>query len=216
MRSPTTVLLFTGGDAVDPAVGTRLSETIGDDVFVIAADSGVEIAAALGRHVDLAVGDFDSVHHEALAAAVASGATVERHPEAKAETDMELGLLAAAARGATDVVVVGGHGGRVDHFLANALLLASPRFASMRIEAHVGDALITVARDRVELAGAVGDLVSLLALGGAAEGVRTDGLVYPLHGECLLPGSTRGVSNVFAAPVATVELRAGTLLAVQP
>lgn len=32
----------------------------------------------------------------------------------------------------------------------------------------------------------------------------------------LLPGSTLGVSNVFEAPVATVRMTGGTLLAIQP
>jgi thiamine pyrophosphokinase len=207
-----TILLFTGGDPVSPSLASRLP----GDAFVIAADSGIHQAAVLGRAVDLAVGDFDSCEPAALAAVVAAGAVVERHPEAKEETDLELGLVAAASRCASRVVVVGGHGGRADHFLANALLLASPRFAAMEIVAHIGDALVTVIRDRAELAGEIGELVSLLALGGPADGVRTAGLRYPLRGERLEIGSTRGVSNVFAEPRAVVSLDAGVLLAVQP
>ncbi|HVM55655.1 MAG TPA: thiamine diphosphokinase [Acidimicrobiales bacterium] len=212
MDAERTVLLFTGGDPVDPRLALRLP----DEAFVIAADSGLAQAVALGRRVDLAVGDFDSVDLDALERAQRSGAVVERHPEAKDETDLELGLAAAAGRCADHVVVVGGHGGRVDHFLANALLLASPRFAAMRVEAYVGASTITVVRERAELRGAPGDLVSLLAVGGAASGVRTEGLVYPLRGERLDAGSTRGVSNVFIGADASVELDDGTLLAVQP
>jgi len=206
------VLLFTGGEPVDPGIERRLPAAD----LVIAADSGLSAAAALGRRVDLVIGDLDSAAPAAVAAAEAAGAVVERHPVAKNETDLELGLVAALHRGATHVVVVGGYGGRLDHFLANALLLASPRFASTRIEAFVGEARITVVRDHAELRGAVDDLVSLLAVGGPATGVRTEGLVYPLHGEQLDAGSTRGVSNVFAAPVAAVSLESGVLLAVQP
>ena len=86
----------------------------------------------------------------------------------------------------------------------------------MTIDAHVGEAFLTVVRDRAELHGTPGDLVSLLAMGGAAVGVRTEGLRYPLSEETLDAGSTRGVSNVFEEPDAVVELSAGTLLAVQP
>jgi thiamine pyrophosphokinase len=46
--------------------------------------------------------------------------------------------------------------------------------------------------------------------------VRTEGLRYPLHGEDLAPGDSRGVSNVFLGPEAEVTLRRGVLLAVQP
>jgi thiamine pyrophosphokinase len=207
-----TVLLFTGGDPVDAALASRLPP----DAYVIAADSGLEQAALLERRVDLVVGDLDSVHPRTLEAAIAAGAAVERHPEAKDETDLELGLLAAVARGATRVVVAGGHGGRVDHFIANALLLASPRFAGLEVEAFVGSARMAVVRGHVTLMAEPGDLVSLLALGGPAEGVRTCGLQFPLSGERLDVGSTRGVSNVFVGARATVEVGSGTLLVVQP
>ncbi len=91
------------------------------EALVIGADSGVEHAAALGRHVDIAVGDFDSVSPAALAAAEAAGAEVLRHPPDKDATDLELALDLAVARGARRITVVGGHGGRFDHCLANAL-----------------------------------------------------------------------------------------------
>lgn len=208
----TTVLLFTGGDPVDPSGPLRLPE----DAYVIAADSGLAQAIALGRRVDLAVGDFDSVDEVALNEAADAGTVIERHPEAKDETDLELGLAAAAARGATKVVVVGGHGGRVDHFIAGALLLASPRFESMSIRAHIGGAVVHVVREEVRIPGVVGSYISLLPIGGDADGVWTDGLEYELAGDRLRAGSTRGVSNVFVKTTATVTVEDGVLLAVQP
>jgi thiamine pyrophosphokinase len=206
-------LVFAGGDAVDDDVAARLP---GADVTVVAADSGVEHALALGRHVDLVIGDFDSADPTAVDAAVAGGAEVRRYPAEKDQSDLELALGAARERGARRVTVVGGSGGRLDHFLANALLLASPAYADIEIEALVGDARITVIHERARLSGAPGDLCSLLAVGGPARRVRTTGLRYPLDGEDLLPGSTRGLSNEFIEPVATVTLEHGAVLAVQP
>jgi thiamine pyrophosphokinase len=66
------------------------------------------------------------------------------------------------------------------------------------------------------LSGDVGTLVSLVPVHGAAIGVTTTGLRFPLDGGTLLPGSSRGVSNVFAAPRASVGLTDGVLLAVRP
>jgi len=206
-------LVFTGGEPVDSAVAALLPDA---RVAVIAADSGVERALALGRRVDLVVGDFDSADPAAVEAAVAGGAEIRRYPTDKDQSDLELALHAARAGGAKRVLVVGGSGGRLDHFLANALLLASPSFADLDIEALVGDARITVIHREARLSGAPGDLCSLLAVGGPARGVQTIGLRFPLAGEELLPGSTRGVSNEFTEPIATVSLERGTLLAVQP
>jgi thiamine pyrophosphokinase len=206
-------LVFAGGEPVDGDVAARLPQS---GVTVVAADSGVEHALAAGRGVDLVIGDFDSADPAAVDAAVAGGAEVRRYPTDKDQSDLELALHAARAGGARQVIVVGGYGGRLDHFLANALLLASPSFADLDIEALVGDARITVIHGDASLSGAPGDLCSLLAVGGTARGVRTRGLRYPLDGEDLLPGSTRGVSNEFSEPVATVSVDHGALLAVQP
>jgi thiamine pyrophosphokinase len=206
------VVVLTGGDPVSLALAGDLPPA----AYVIAADSGLEQAAILGLHVDLAVGDFDSLGPGALEAATAAGCRVERHPVAKDQTDLELGLRAAVARGARRVIVVGGYGGRLDHFLANVLVLAGADFAGLTVEAFVGEARLSVVRSRVELRRRAGPLVSLLALGGVARGVRTEGLRYPLCDEDLLPGSTRGVSNELVGEVASVTVAAGTVLAVQP
>jgi thiamine pyrophosphokinase len=205
-------LVFAGGEPVDAAGAARLP----DAAFTVAADSGVEHALALGRDVDLVVGDFDSADPAAIDAAVAGGAEVRRYPAEKDQSDLELALHAARASGATQVIVVGGSGGRLDHFLANVLLLASPSFADIDIAARLDDTLITVIHRAARLSGAPGDVCSLLAAGGSARGVRTTGLRYALDGGDLLPGSTRGLSNELAAPVATVSIEHGTLLAVQP
>jgi thiamine pyrophosphokinase len=206
-------LVFAGGEPVDGNIAAHLPDT---GVTIIAADSGVEHALALGRDVDLVVGDLDSADPTAVEAAVAGGAEVRHYPAAKEKTDLELALDAARNAGARHVIVVGGSGGRLDHFLANALLLASPSFADLDVEALVGSARITVIHRDARLSGTPGDLVSLLAVGGPARGLRTGGLRFPLDGEDLLPGSTRGISNELIEPVAAVSLEHGVLLAVQP
>jgi thiamine pyrophosphokinase len=212
-RSADTVVVITGGDPVDAAALPDWPE----GAFVVAADSGVDRARELGLHVDLAIGDFDSVSTAGLReVADDAEATVARHPEAKDATDLELALGAALARTPMRIVVVGGHGGRLDHLLANALLLAAPALALVEVVAQMGLARVTVVRRRAALSGRPGDLVSLLPVHGAAVGVTTDGLLYPLRDEDLPVGSTRGVSNELAAPVATVTIREGVVLAVQP
>ena len=207
-----TIIVVTGGDPIDPASVATLPE----GALVVAADSGVDRAQALGLPVHVAVGDFDSVTPAGLRRAEADGAVIERHPTAKDATDMELALDAALARGARHIVVLGGHGGRLDHLLANALLLASPRWAGATVVAHMGGARVTVVRDHVVLTGVGGDLVSLLTAHGPARGVSTEGLLYPLQDEDLMPGSSRGVSNELTAARAEVRLRHGVLLAIQP
>lgn len=184
--------------------------------YVVAADGGLEHALALGLAVDVAVGDFDSAPAAAVAAAEAAGTRVERHPAGKDATDLELALDVAAGRSPRRIVVLGSGGGRLDHLVAGLLLLGSPRYAGVELDAQLGRARASVIRGERLLEGEPGSLVTLLALHGPAEGVRTEGLLYPLRGETLEPGSSRGVSNVFESPQARVSVERGVVLAIRP
>jgi thiamine pyrophosphokinase len=211
-----TVVIVGGGGPAARAAARELAAV--PAAAVIAADSGLEHAQALGLDVATVVGDMDSVDAAALAAAERAGIRVERHPEAKDATDLELALDAALAQRPRRIIVVTGTGNRLDHTLALTQLLASPRTAGVAVEAWIGAAHVTVIRggDRVVLRGDPGDLVSLLPQSDPALGIVTDRLLYPLHDEDLALESTRGVSNELVAPEATVTLRSGVLLAVQP
>ncbi len=151
-----------------------------------------------------------------LAAAEAAGARVERHPTAKDATDLELALDAAIALGPTRIAVVGSDGGRLDHLLGSVLLLGDERYAATEIDAYLGDACVSVIRGSRTLTGAPGDLLSLLPLHAAAVGVTTEGLRYPLRGETLPPGTSRGISNVFNASEAQITVQRGCVLAIRP
>jgi thiamine pyrophosphokinase len=207
-------LVFAGGDPID----ARWPAVLPLDGWIVAADSGLEHVYALGRRADVVVGDMDSVSAAALERAVAEGAAVERYPADKDATDLELALDAVRLQGAARVTVVGAGGGRLDHFLANLLLFAAPQWAAFELHVLIGGAHAVVIRahDRAELRGAPGSIVSLLPAGGPVDGVRTTGLRWPLAGDQLPPGSTRGVSNEMTASVATVSIDAGALLAIQP
>ena len=213
MQHPAVVVVGGGGD-VAPSVRQRLPE----GAPVIAADSGVDAALAIGLAVAVVVGDLDSATPEAVAKAEAAGARVERHPADKDETDLALALALARSLVVDDgeIVVVGVEGGRLDHLLAGILVLADPRFG--RVRAHLGDATIHVVHGPGEVVvdAATGALVTLVPVGGDALGVRTTGLRYPLRSEPLPAATTRGVSNVVDSAGATVALDTGTLLVVVP
>jgi thiamine pyrophosphokinase len=209
-----TFVVMSGGPPPHAAVVAHLP----DHPFVIAADSGLDHAYDLGLDVQLVVGDLDSVSKEALDAAETAGVPVERHPTAKDAIDTELAVDAALARGARRIVVVAGGGGRFDQLVAGLLVLARPVLADVDIEAWVGPAYVQVLHGpgHAALTGRPGAYVSLLAMSGVAEGVTTSGLRYPLHGEALLPGSSRGISNEFEGGEAAVAVERGVLVAVVP
>jgi len=203
-------------DVVVVASGPGPSVAVPVTPTVIAADGGLDRAAALGLDVDVVIGDLDSVSADALAAAEAAGARIVRHPEAKDATDLELALDEAVRLGARRVLVVASAEGRLDHLLGSLLLLAADAYEAIELDAIVGDALVHVVRGERALRGSPGELLSLVAVGGPATGVVTNGLDFPLAAETLHPGSSRGVSNVLSGTEARVTLDTGVLLAIRP
>jgi thiamine pyrophosphokinase len=205
-----TAVVVIGGDEV-PADAL---EDLPDRRWVIAADSGLDHASHIGLDVDFLVGDMDSVDARRLET---HRGPVDLHPIDKDSTDFELALDHAVERPNIErIIVLGGRGGRIDHFLANAAVIASPKFERCEIEWIAGTARISVVRHHTQLHGTPGQTVSLLSAGGDVLGITTAGLRWELSDEDLPFGSTRGVSNELARPFATVRVRSGCLFAVVP
>ena len=209
-----TTIVFAGG----PVTGaTTLPSSIGPFDLVVAADSGLERAIALEVPVDVVVGDLDSVDPAVLRAAEAGGVRIERHPVDKDATDLELALQVACTAGTDRLVVVGSAGGRLDHLLASLSVLAHGRLAGIEVDASFdGTHVLMVRERRRELPATVGDLISLLPIGGAACGVHTEGLRWELSGEVLEANTARGVSNEVVSAPASVHVERGCVAAVLP
>ena len=192
--------------------------------LVIAADGGARHAAALEVDIDVWVGDGDSLDADGIAALEAAGVPLLRASRHKDESDTELAVREAIARGATGVVIVGGLGGRrFDHSLANLGLLTMPELAdrpAMLLDAQTRITLIRAPGPggepvRRSLVGEVGGLVSLLPYGADVAGITTERLEYPLTNEVLATGPARGLSNVRVGVDAAVTVGSGLLLVVE-
>ncbi len=218
-------LILADGDAPDRGALDRAWPGWDAGVgLVIAADGGARHAARLGVAIDAWVGDGDSLDASGMAALQAAGVPMRPADPHKDESDTELAVHEALARGAAGLVIVGALGGqRIDHTLANIGLLTMPELSDR-------PAVLLDARTRItlihgpaadgspvqrSLAGRIGDLVSLLPLGTDVAGVTTRGLVYPLSDEVLASGPARGLSNVRDAANAMVSVVSGRLLVVE-
>jgi thiamine pyrophosphokinase len=204
------VVVLAGGDGAHPDLVLPRAGR------VVAADSGADQAAALGLDVDVVVGDLDSITPATLADLRDAGVEVEGHHPDKDATDVDLALARAVALDPDRIVLVGGHGGRLDHAMATLAALAGVAAPGRRVEAWMGPAQVLVTVDTVVLEARVHEVVSLLPLGGPADGVTTEGLRWPLVDATLPPWSTWGMSNEVAESPAAVSVRGGVLAVVRP
>jgi thiamine pyrophosphokinase len=190
---------------------------LGGADLVIAADGGVDWLDRVGHRPDRVVGDLDSADPALVGRLADAGVRVDRHPPDKDASDLELALATAVEAGADEVVVLGGLGGALDHLAANLMLLGSSLASGRRMSLALGPttARMLAGPALADLSGAPGSRVTLLAVGGPADGVTTRGLRWPLADARLEMGSSLGLANEVAEPPAEVSVRAGRLLVIE-
>lgn len=103
-------LIFTGGEA---PLGCQYKNLLEGKPYVIAADSGWDIAKRENIEVDSLVGDFDSHKLE-----LPTNKKFFSFSREKDFTDTELAFQLAKKEGKKSCAVVGGGGGRMDHWLS--------------------------------------------------------------------------------------------------
>lgn len=209
------IAVFAAGE-IDPATHDRIAATLLDVDLIIAADGGLAHALALGRSVDVLVGDLDSADPDQIEAAEAAGTHVERHPVAKDETDLELAMVRGVEAAPARVTMVGMFGGRIDHELANLSLVAQRRWfdAGLRVVAEDGDRTIHVVHDSIELSEPAGTTISVLPWLGSASGVLERGMRWDLTDATLDAGTSQGMSNVAAEQTQRISVERGVLLVI--
>lgn len=195
---------------------TRLKHWLRDDDYLIGADGGTQHCLVLGRLPHVVVGDLDSLDPEVVSQLSRQGVRIERYPAHKNETDLELAVNHAVQQGASQILLLGALGGRLDQTIANVLLLARQDW-SIPMTLVDGDQIAQVIRggECVTLPAPIGSTVSLIPLSDQVTGITYTGLTYPLDNATLLLGSTRGVSNTVANLLPTIQLTTGLALVIQ-
>lgn len=174
--------------------------------LVIAADAGYENARRLGVEPDLLLGDYDS------APCPPQNAKTVVLPAEKDDTDTYFAARRAIELGASEAVIVGGLGGRLDHTLANLQTLVFLAKNGVRAwlvdEANEVTALLPGEHC---FPARPGWYLSVFSAGDTARGVTLEGLKYPLDEATVTNFFPIGVSNEFAADMATVRFSEGVL-----
>lgn len=206
----TVVHVFVGGD---PVSRERIAGLAPFDL-VVAADSGAELAAEAGVTVDVLVGDLDSISRETLERVFDDETVIESHLPGKDATDLELAMEVALRSAPTEIVFVGGGGGRLDHLLGNVAVIAAPVARDASVSWVTERETAYVVRGRKSIRASTGTTFSLVPIGGDAHGVHLRNARWELRNASLHAHRSTGISNVAAAGEIEIEVGRGVLLAV--
>jgi len=217
---PTKALIFTGGDCdcdlLVPELNVEFfggsSGNVRSGILIIAADSGYKTAKVAKITPHIIIGDMDSID----ALPESNGIEIIRANPEKDDTDTMLAVTTAISRGAKEILIAGGTGGRCDHTLSNVFLLEHIEEAGAKAAITDGRNYIRIVKnDTVSLKKRGYRYFSILALDQST--VTVTGCKYPLKDAPLRRNFPYAVSNEIApeSSHATVEVLSGTVVLIE-
>ena len=201
--------IYTGGGVLFD----RISLSPTDCDIVISADAGYLSATSFGITPSIAVGDFDTLGEYDFSPLT----EVVRLPAEKDESDTEAAVNIALARGADEIVIVGGLDGRLDHTLANIRIVET--LSKKGVSAYITDG-----RNRVRYIENTSAVIakedfkylSLICVSQKARGVMLKGVKYPLNNATLLrENASFSISNEVVESFAVVSVKRGALYVIE-
>ena len=204
-------IIFANGIMESWPLGFHLSE---EDDLIIAADGGYNHCKHWNLRPHVIVGDMDSVTTSDLTTLEKSQTQIIRFPAQKDETDLELAIQTAIDRQASEVIILGALGSRWDMTLSNVLILTIPLLRDVEAKILEGphEFVCLQGPGKICLYGEIGQLLSLIPLGGPVGGVTLAGTAYLLDKAKLAMGTSRGISNLFQEKQVELEIESGQLL----
>ena len=202
--------VFVGGDPVSP----ERIEGLGPADIVVAADSGADIAASAAVTVNILVGDLDSISRAAMERIFDGETVIEAHSPDKDATDLELALDVALRSKPSEIVFVGGGGGRLDHLLGNVGVIGGPAARHVPVSWVMERETAHVVRGRKSIPTTPGQLFSLIPIGRDAHGVHVRSARWPLQDASLRGHGSVGISNVALGKKVEIEVGDGAVLAI--
>ncbi len=175
--------------------------------YLIGVDEGAYVALKNNVPIDIAIGDFDSIDEDKLSY-IESKTKVIKLSKEKNETDTEAAL--ALCKDATKIIILGGiQGKRIEHFIANLILLSShPHLEMLDNNSHIYmmDSSFSIRRNEYKF-------ISFFALRETF--ISLEGFKYPLNNYYLKSNDPLTISNELQSERGVVTLKGGKVLVIQ-
>ena len=178
--------------------------------YVICADGGLEKTEYLNLTPNIIIGDLDSVNLNVLKRYEQT--EIVKYPAEKNFTDMELAIEHAVCKGYDEIILIGATGSRLDHSIANILLIEAYHKKSVKIKILDNNNLVQIVTDKMEIQYKKNYFVSIIPLTDMIEGITLEGFKYPLDDVDVQRGSTLCISNQIVKEKGIISFRKGNAL----
>lgn len=183
---------------------------VGKEVdFILSADGGTNHCLQASLIPDLVVGDLDSISEESIQIIKKNGIPIEKFPVKKDKTDSELASDYVIDKGFKDITIMGAIGNRMDHTLANILLLTKLTEKGIKGRIIDGNNTIYLVEDELTLENQAGFYVSIIPITNSGILISLKGFEYELENTEIKFGSTLGISNRIVKNKGIVKVHKG-------
>ena len=204
-------LIVSGGQ---PPSKNLLVNHIKQSALIIAVDGAAALFKRFALVPHVLIGDFDSVDDATVQHIEAKGAKIVRLVPEKNETDTQAAIDWAIDAGASQIVLLGATGKRMDHTLGNIAMLLRAYRAGVSCRIIDSKNELFIAGDEYDLYGRTGQTISILPLESDIHVTATN-LKYPLENLALCSDASRGISNIIQKSPAHLSISGGLALIVK-
>lgn len=189
-----------------------LEEQIHDHDFVLCADGGIRYVYGMNVKIDAIIGDLDSVDDGFLQYIKENKTLLIKHPSEKDDTDTELALKYLIEKGYDYISLVGATGTRMDHTLANTMLLMRYSTDKVKVRLIDGNNTIYFTKDYLKLYKKENYYVSIIPTTRPGVLVSLNGFYYPLENSHIEFGTSLGISNKIVDNIGEIHIIRGEAL----
>lgn len=210
MKKQRCVLVSNGNSSL-----STLKNNINPSDYLVGVDRGAITLLINHYSLDSAIGDFDSVSQEELVLIKRKTKKIITFKSEKDYTDTELALQEVIKRGYKDIKILGGIGTRIDHTLANILLLEKYQKAGRIIKIIDEDNEIEIViKKKIITKNPNLPNISLISLTDSSL-ISLIGFKYPLKNKKVKRGETLCISNELVSKEAKVVVKTGKVLIIK-
>lgn len=202
-------LLVLNGEKINKSIMYNLRDK---SDFILSADGGTDYCIQIGIVPDLVLGDLDSISAKTMKILEKENVPINIFPVKKDKTDSQLSIEYLMDIGAREITIVGAIGSRMDHSLANILLLKTIKDKGINGKIVDNNNTILIVDDELILDRQEGYFVSIIPIQIEGAMVSLRGFEYNLSKVRIDFASTHGVSNIIKDTKGYIKVHEGECL----
>lgn len=177
------------------------------DDFIICADGGLNYLDKINIKPNLIVGDLDSVDKSILKKY--NDIEIHKFNPEKDFTDTELAVDEAVKKGYEEIILVCATGVRLDHSMANIMLIEKYYYNNVIIKIIDNNNIIQPLKNNMTVDYDKNTFISIIPLSEVIDGLNLTGFKYSLKNAVVHRGSTLCISNEVVKKNAKISYKNG-------